>query len=783
MLTVRMRKSTINHLFKGRLVVFFLFAYFAVYGQSQEDLSVEVSVEAGFYDGSIELELSSSNPKARIFYTVDGSLPTSNSQLYQSAIQLEKTKVIRAFALYKNQASKVATHTYFINDASKFPVVSVSISSYLLFDPVRGLFNKGPKASPHFPHYGANFWSRREYPCHFEFFETDGKRVVSDTKGFSIFGGLSRLFPQKSFSIVGRKRYGKKYIKHPIFPNRAAKKYKHFVLRNGGSDFNLTHLRDAVLTSLAEDVGFEVQAYRPCLVYLNGMYWGVYDLREKLNRYFVENHFGVDHDSIDLLEHRQDVKHGSIRHYNKLRTFLRDPSTNLALPEHFAKVDSMMDVQNFLTYEVFQIYIDNQDAGGNIKFWRPQTPNGKWKWVLYDTDFGFGMGEKDAYNNNSIEFFTEPNGPEWPNPSWSTLNLRKLLENQQFKESFAQRFYDLMNTVMKPNYAIRKIDSLKQQLDPEIKRHLTRYKMSYNYWSNQLEIMREFARQRPAYMKQYLKNYLGTPNAEELNLKLEATDKGLLVLNNFIKLDNNYFEGQYLKNLPIYLEAKPKFGYYFSHWSGQNGSKNNPLVLQTNQTEVHLKAHFEKHDQRFIHQIVPTEIGLKHPALGPWIELYNASNISHSLQNWQLFTNSTHYKLPATNLGPNEYLVITRDSQLFRKQYPSPLFKLVQIANFNLNPAQIHLQMSTPDNLPVFDLNLSKEPSENPYVIALNSPDSVSVPAAWQKLDDLGTPGLTNSNTLVAEKPWKTFFKWLILITCFVIVGWLLFRDNLNKTS
>jgi hypothetical protein len=91
--------------------------------------------------------------------------------------------------------------------------------------------------------------------------------------------------------------------------------------------------------------------------------------------------------------------------------------------------------------------------------------------------------------------------------------------------------------------------------------------------------------------------------------------------------------------------------------------------------------------------------------------------------------------------------------------------------------------MSTPDNLPVFDLNLSKEPSENPYVIALNSPDSVSVSAAWQKLDDLGSPGLTNSNTLIAEKPWKTFLKWLILITCFVIVGWLLFRDNLNKTS
>ena len=105
---------------------------------------------------------------------------------------------------------------------------------------------------------------------------------------------------------------------------------------------------------------------------------------------------------------------------------------DLAQQEHYDYIKTQMDVNNFMTYQITQIYCDNQDGGGNIKFWRPQMPNGRWRWILYDTDWGFGLHDSKAYKNNSLAFHTEPDGPKWPNPPWSTFILRKLLENPEF---------------------------------------------------------------------------------------------------------------------------------------------------------------------------------------------------------------------------------------------------------------------------------------------------------------------------------------------------------------
>ena len=87
-----------------------------------------------------------------------------------------------------------------------------------------------------------------------------------------------------------------------------------------------------------------------------------------------------------------------------------------------------IDIENFIIYQVAQIYFDNTDwPGNNIKFWRPE--NGKWKWILYDTDFGFGIWGNNNYQNNTLSFALQSNGPGWPNPPWSTLLFRRLVQN------------------------------------------------------------------------------------------------------------------------------------------------------------------------------------------------------------------------------------------------------------------------------------------------------------------------------------------------------------------
>ncbi|MEN0006322.1 MAG: CotH kinase family protein, partial [Bacteroidota bacterium] len=405
--------------------------------------SIEFSLEGGFYEVPLSVELYA--PGAKIYYTLDGRLPSKYTNRYRGAITIEDTKVLRAIAYEGDQVSPVFSQTYFIDEpATDLAVVSISVSPRLLFDPAKGLFVQGNNAiDTLWKKPGANFWSRRELAANIELFESDGRCVYRNLSGFRLFGGMSRLFPQKSMAIVARKRYGKKRFDHPIFGEQGLKKFKFLVLRNSGSDFGKSHFRDAMMTALVDDWDMEKQDFRPAHVYINGNYWGLFHIREKVNRYFIAGHQEVDKDSLDLLEHQYVRKRGSKRHYLRLMDYLEQH--DLSKPEHYAYVESQMDIDNFMNYQIAQIYFDNRDAGGNIKYWRPQTPNGRWRWILYDTDWGFGLHDPKAYRHNALAFHTKPNGPVWPNPPWSTFILRKLLENPTFRQTFVNRFADHLN--------------------------------------------------------------------------------------------------------------------------------------------------------------------------------------------------------------------------------------------------------------------------------------------------------------------------------------------------
>ena len=150
----------------------------------------------------------------------------------------------------------------------------------------------------------------------------------------------------------------------------------------------------------------ETQDDRPAQVYINGKYWGIYHIREKVNRYFVESKWGYHKDSIDLIEHKITRKRGSKKHYQRMLDFLEDH--DMSLPENYAYIQSQMDVENFMDYKIAEIYFDNVDAGGNIKYWRPQIEGGRWRWILYDTDWGFGLHDRKAYKHNSCLLYTSP---------------------------------------------------------------------------------------------------------------------------------------------------------------------------------------------------------------------------------------------------------------------------------------------------------------------------------------------------------------------------------------
>ena len=259
----------------------FSLACSVIYGQDSapptveetDPLSVEFDIPGGFYDDSLVLRLFA--PEATIYYTTDGNTPRVSSEYeYDGPIPIDFSTVIRAIAVKEGEKTLPISHTYFINEpTTTFPVVSLAIPPDDLFHPIRGMFVRGNDAvDTIWSLPGANFWTRSEIPINTEIFESDGTCFFRSGSGFRLFGGMSRLFPQKSMTIVTRHRYGDNRVRHRVFGEEGKKKFKFLVLRNSGSDFGKAHFRDAFMTSLVEDMDIETQDYRPAHVYINGAY-------------------------------------------------------------------------------------------------------------------------------------------------------------------------------------------------------------------------------------------------------------------------------------------------------------------------------------------------------------------------------------------------------------------------------------------------------------------------------------------------------------------------------
>ncbi|MBC8478830.1 MAG: CotH kinase family protein, partial [FCB group bacterium] len=381
----------------------------------------EASLTAGFYDSTVSVSLSCPSPSADIHFTLDGSDPTEQSPAYQGSLYFNDTTVLKSRAFETNHLpSPIVTNTYFVQDNSELTVISLSTDPDNLWDYNYGIYVMGPNASPSFPHFGANFWEDWERPIHMELFEPDGSLAFSTGAGVKIFGGWSRGLPQKSLALYARGEYGASAFEYAFFENRPFDSYQALVLRNSGNDWESSMMRDGMMTSLIDNEDVDLQAYRPAAVYINGDYWGIHNIREKINEHFVAAHHDVDPDDIDLLENNGSPIHGDASNYNSLINFLNNE--DITLDENYDYVKTLLDINSYVSYQAVQIYFDNQDwPGNNNKFWRPRTEDGKWRWLLYDTDFGFGIWNPNAFTNNTLEYALDPYGPGWPNPPWSTF--------------------------------------------------------------------------------------------------------------------------------------------------------------------------------------------------------------------------------------------------------------------------------------------------------------------------------------------------------------------------
>ena len=527
---------------------------------------------------NLQLTLSGAPAGATIRYTLDATIPTENSTEYTGPLNVNRITVVRARIFAPDAIpSPIATETYLPNARHDLDVVTLVTEPDNFFDGQDGIYVLGDGYQGDFPFFGSNIWQDKEVPLHFGFYPTGtDEEAFTANVGTKIFGNFSRAQDQRSLALFARRRYGMRDLDYAFFPDRPYDEYKHLVLRNSGNDWMRSHLRDALLTGLMAGSGVDVQAYRPVVAYLNGEYWGIYNLREKVNEDFLASRHGVDPESIDILENAGGVVEGSNVDYRALMDFVE--ARNLRNPGDFSYVADRIDLDNFIRYYVAQIYYDNRDwPGNNAKYWRSPELDNKWRYILFDTDFGAAIWNNNAANSNTLAFALEENGPGWPNPPWSTLLLRRLTDNLLFRRQFINQFADEMNSRFLNARVQDTLALYSGRIASEMPRASRRWDTNRD-WQGDLDRLRIFFRDRPAAMRRFLRQEFGLPRQHSVRVQNPTPERGYVDLNS-LTLEDSDWSGIYFETVPIQLTAVARPGYRFSHWEEGSGSSDTTLTV------------------------------------------------------------------------------------------------------------------------------------------------------------------------------------------------------------
>jgi hypothetical protein len=518
---------------------------------------------------------------------------------------------------------------------------------------------------------------------------------------------------------------------------------------------------------------FELAASRPAVVFLNGKYYGIQHIREKVSDNFIQAQTHVSSSKIDMLEYapyksETKVLNGSADDYTRLTEYLN--THDLSDEASYKVVADQVDIENFIDYQISEIYIDNGDwPGNNVKWWRPNDPVGKWRWILFDTDFGFGLspfGNESGnqllhYLHNTLLMATQSTGASWPNPPYSNLLFRSLLKNTGFKNRFINTFCDHLNTTFQADRVNGLINSMKAVLEPEIPRHHLKYQESAGHWATDVQVMTTFANERVNNVFSHLMTKFSLQRTLAITLNTSDTSRGTIQINSQV-LHSLPFTGRYFPRIPLTIKAIPEPGNRFTHWS--DGDTSIYKVVEVTTGMAAITADFEPAQAGNDQAVVINEINYRSDAAfdtKDWVELFNNSDVTVDIGGWILRDNSDDHSfiLPANlRLEPWSFLIICRNSTNFHILQPDVLqitgdmsFKFSSTGDdlrlFNANSELID-QVSYSAFSPWPDLT-----GKDGFTMELMDPDlDNGLPETWKISGAYsGSPGKKNSWLLSAD--------------------------------
>ncbi|HPM12897.1 MAG TPA: CotH kinase family protein, partial [Bacteroidales bacterium] len=467
------------------------------------------NIQGGFYNSNQSITLTSPLAGAVIRYTTDGSEPTASSPIYSGTITAQKTTkttqkygnnrlnktgiqkyqwpttlsyppgyydgtreygyVIKAKVFHPDYLpSNTAGQTYFINMRKPtLPVVSITTDFNNFFSADSGIYIQGTNGVSN-GSVTANWYQDWERKGHIEFFDATGSRKFGVNAGISTMGAVSRSYDLKSLNIVMKNKYEQGSMQYQLFGADGLSEYKSFILRNSGNDWEMGNFaRDAIIQSIVRgQVDLETQDYQPVVMNLNGEYWGLINMRERYDEnLFAGYHSYADASDLDLLKINGDEKiyepsEGDAERYNEMMAFVNANSMTVASNYEIMRT-KYVDVDNMINYYIAQIYCQNTDwPANNARLWRPRVENGKFRFPLYDTDFGYGLWGGEAYSNNLSRTLSTTESH-----AWATLLFRKMMENADFKNEFIQRYAFMINTV----YGTTRLNTIANDIENLIK--------------------------------------------------------------------------------------------------------------------------------------------------------------------------------------------------------------------------------------------------------------------------------------------------------------------------
>ena len=487
-------------------------------GQTNSSPSVGIvstpqpSDDAGSYSGAQQIGFTSETMDAKIYYTLDGTVPTSDSSLYMDPLTLRETGIIRTRA-YKDGYidSAVGTYTFFIDEAHELPLISVVTDPDNLWDEQTGIYVLGPNpelvAGSTLHYEVANYLEgkkKSERPASFEVFDKSGGRVFEQDVAIRIQGGYSRDNQQKSLSVIARAEYGLGTLAYPFFEELPFEEYESLVLKNGGQDQWYAKIKGPVIQTLTNGkINCLVQTFKTYVVYLNGEYWGVYFLQEKHNEDFAALHENVEDSSTvnylagsGMSDDPRFLLNGTNEGYKEVYTYAT--THDMSQKEHFDYVAERLDTDSFMDLMVNQVYIANSDYY-NLQFY--QVPDGKWKQVLYDFCWAFRL------DHSTLTYRRDPK-----NGGSDMFNA--LLSYEPWKQAFIARMAWTMENIYTVDHFVDVIDEMTDAVAAEMPAERAKFTDYLRDWNIEVEELRTFAKERPANALLQLKSVFGLSGSQ-----------------------------------------------------------------------------------------------------------------------------------------------------------------------------------------------------------------------------------------------------------------------------